>query len=90
MLSRLEEQSQSQSNFVNNASHELKTPIFVLKGYVDMLNDWGKNDKEVLDESLIILKKEIQNMQDLTEKLLFLAKSKNLVVEKKSVNLDTI
>ena len=90
MLSRLEGQSQSQSNFVNNASHELKTPIFVLKGYVDMLNDWGKNDKEVLDESLVVLKKEIQNMQDLTEKLLFLAKSKNLVVEKNSVNLDTI
>ena len=90
MLIRLKEQSQMQIDFVNNASHELKTPIFVLKGYVDMLNDWGKNDKEVLDESLIILKKEIQNMQDLTEKLLFLAKSKNLVVEKKSVNLDTI
>ena len=90
MLIRLKEQSQMQIDFVNNASHELKTPIFVLKGYVDMLNDWGKNDKEVLDESLVILKKEIQNMQDLTEKLLFLAKSKNLVVEKKSVNLDTI
>ena len=90
MLIRLKEQSQMQIDFVNNASHELKTPIFVLKGYVDMLNDWGKNDKEVLDESLVILKKEIQNMQDLTEKLLFLAKSKNLVVEKKSVNLDTV
>jgi len=90
MLIRLKEQSQMQIDFVNNASHELKTPIFVLKGYVDMLNDWGKNDKEVLDESLIVLKKEIQNMQDLTEKLLFLAKSKNLVVEKKSVNLDTV
>ena len=90
MLIRLKEQSQMQIDFVNNASHELKTPIFVLKGYVDMLNDWGKNDKEVLDESLVILKKEIQNMQDLTEKLLFVAKSKKLVVEKKSVNLDTI
>ena len=90
MLIRLKEQSQLQIDFVNNASHELKTPIFILKGYVDMLSDWGKNDKEVLDESLIVLKKEIQNMQDLTEKLLFLAKSKNLVVEKKSVNLDTI
>ena len=90
MLTRLEEQSQSQSNFVNNASHELKTPIFVLKGYVDMLNDWGKNDKEVLDESLIVLKKEIQNMQDLTEKLLFLAKSKNLVVEKNNISLDNV
>ena len=88
MLIRLKEQSQMQIDFVNNASHELKTPIFVLKGYVDMLNDWGKNDKEVLDESLVILKKEIQNMQDLTEKLLFLAKSKNLVVEKNNINLD--
>ena len=88
MLIRLKEQSQMQIDFVNNASHELKTPIFVLKGYVDMLNDWGKNDKEVLDESLVILKKEIQNMQDLTEKLLFLAKSKNLVVEKNNISLD--
>ena len=88
MLIRLKEQSQMQIDFVNNASHELKTPIFVLKGYVDMLNDWGKNDKEVLDESLVILKKEIQNMQDLTEKLLFLAKSKNLVAEKNNISLD--
>ena len=88
MLIRLKEQSQMQIDFVNNASHELKTPIFVLKGYVDMLNDLGKNDKEVLDESLVILKKEIQNMQDLTEKLLFLAKSKNLVAEKNNISLD--
>lgn len=90
MLIRLKEQSQMQIDFVNNASHELKTPIFILKGYVDMLNDWGKNDKEVLDESLVILKKEIQNMQDLTEKLLFLAKSKNLVVEKNNISLDNV
>ena len=88
MLIRLKEQSQLQIDFVNNASHELKTPIFVIKGYVDMLNDWGKKDKEVLDEGLIVLKKEIQNMQELTEKLLFLAKSKNLVVEKNNINLD--
>ena len=88
MLIRLKEQSQLQIDFVNNASHELKTPIFVIKGYIDMLNDWGKNDKEVLDEGLIVLKKEIQNMQELTEKLLFLAKSKNLVVEKNNINLD--
>ena len=90
MLIRLKEQSQMQIDFVNNASHELKTPIFILKGYVDMLNDWGKNDKEVLDESLVILKKEIQNMQDLTEKLLFLAKSKNLVAEKNNISLDNV
>ena len=90
MLIRLKEQSQLQIDFVNNASHELKTPIFVIKGYVDMLNEWGKDDKEVLSESLIVLRKEIQNMQELTEKLLFLAKSKNLVVEKNNINLGNI
>ena len=90
MLIRLKEQSQLQIDFVNNASHELKTPIFVIKGYVDMLNDWGKDDKEVLDEGLIVLKKEIQNMQELTEKLLFLAKSRNLTIEKTNMNLDSI
>ena len=90
MLIRLKEQSQLQIDFVNNASHELKTPIFVIKGYVDMLNDWGKDDKEVLDEGLIVLKKEIQNMQELTEKLLFLAKSKNLIAEKNNINLDNV
>ena len=90
MLIRLKEQSQLQIDFVNNASHELKTPIFVIKGYIDMLNDWGKDDKEVLDEGLIVLKKEIQNMQELTEKLLFLAKSKNLIAEKNNINLDNV
>ena len=50
----------------------------------------GKNDKEVLDEGLIVLKKEIQNMQELTEKLLFLAKSRNLTLEKTNINLDSI
>ena len=90
MLIRLKDQSQLQIDFVNNASHELKTPIFVIKGYIDMLNDWGKNDKEVLDEGLIVLKKEIQNMQELTEKLLFLAKSKNLIAEKNNINLDNV
>ena len=43
-----------------------------------------------MDESIDTLKKEIQNMQDLTEKLLFLAKSKNLVVERQNVGIDIL
>ena len=90
MLIRLKEHSQLQMDFVNNASHELKTPIFVLKGYIEMLSDWGKDDKKVLGESLVTLKAETQNMQELVEKLLFLAKSKNLIIDKHSVNLNSI
>ena len=90
MLMRLKEHSQLQMDFVNNASHELKTPIFILKGYIEMLSDWGKDDKKVLGESLFTLKAETQNMQELVEKLLFLAKSKKLIVDKHSINLNSI
>ncbi|WDD88311.1 sensor histidine kinase [Fusobacterium nucleatum] len=90
MLMRLKEHSQLQMDFVNNASHELKTPIFILKGYIEMLSDWGKDDKKVLGESLFTLKAETQNMQELVEKLLFLAKSKKLIIDKHSINLNNI
>lgn len=90
MLMRLKEHSQLQMDFVNNASHELKTPIFILKGYIEMLSDWGKDDKKVLGESLFTLKAETQNMQELVEKLLFLAKSKKLIIDKHNINLNNI
>ena len=90
MLMRLKEHSQLQMDFVNNASHELKTPIFILNGYIEMLSDWGKDDKKVLGESLFTLKAETQNMQELVEKLLFLAKSKKLIIDKHSINLNSI
>lgn len=90
MIQRIQEQSQKQSDFVNNASHELKTPIFILKGYINMLQRWGKSDMKILEESLQTMKEEVQNMQDLTEKLLFLAKDYSGEIEKRRVSVDEI
>lgn len=75
MMDRIEEGYNSQKRFVSDASHELRTPISVIKGYVNMLDRWGKNDKEILEESINALKNEADNMQDLVEKLLFIARS---------------
>lgn len=75
MMDRIEEGYKSQQQFVSDASHELRTPIAVIKGYVNMLDRWGKNDKAVLDESITAIKNETENMQDLIEKLLFIARS---------------
>lgn len=75
MLDGIEEGYKSQQMFVSDASHELRTPIAVIKGYADMLNRWGKNDKAVLDESVDAIRNEADNMQDLVEKLLFIARS---------------
>jgi len=75
MLDRLEESFVRQNRFVSDASHELRTPISVIKGYIDMLDRWGKDDKEVLEEGIKAIKKETLEMENLVEKLLFLAKS---------------
>lgn len=75
MMDRIEEGYKSQQQFVSDASHELRTPIAVIKGYVNMLDRWGKDDREVLNESITAIKNEADSMQDLIEKLLFIARS---------------
>lgn len=81
MLDELHEMYDKQSMFVSDASHELRTPIAVIQGYASMLDRWGKDDPEVLQESLTAIKTESENMKELVEKLLFLARAdKNRIV----------
>jgi signal transduction histidine kinase len=75
MIDRIQHSYEQQDQFVSDASHELRTPISVIQGYANLLYRWGKNDKEVLDESITAIKIEAENMKDLVEKLLFLARS---------------
>ena len=74
LLSRMKEAQMQQTRFVSDASHELRTPIAVVQGYVNMLDRWGKEDPAVLNESIEALKHESQYMKDLVEQLLFLAR----------------
>lgn len=77
LLSRMRNAYKSQSRFVSDASHELRTPIAVIKGYADMLDRWGKSDEKILDESIAAIKSESENMNKLVEQLLFLARGDN-------------
>lgn len=74
LLRRMQEAKLQQMRFVNDASHELRTPIAVIRGYTDILDRWGKTDEAVLDESIAALKSESEHMHDLVEQLLFLAR----------------
>ncbi|WP_432661840.1 ATP-binding protein [Wukongibacter baidiensis] len=80
MFDKIQSSYEKQNQFVSDASHELRTPISVIQGYINLLDRWGKGDKEVLDESIVAIKGESEAMKDLIEKLLFLARSdKNLL-----------
>ena len=84
LLDSMRESYRQQARFVSDASHELRTPISVIQGYANMLDRWGREDKNVLDESIIAIKIESENMKNLVEQLLFLARGIN---GKTSLNL---
>ena len=83
MLDRIELSYNSQKQFVSDASHELRTPISVIRGYTNMLRRWGKDDPEVLEEAIAAISQETEGMKDLVESLLFLARhdKKTLMME---------
>ena len=74
LLLRMRETYRQQSRFVNDASHELRTPIAVIQGYVNMLERWGKEDESILEESITAIRNEADHMNHLVEQLLFLAR----------------
>lgn len=77
LLDRMRDSYRQQARFVSDASHELRTPISVIQGYANMLDRWGKEDESVLDESIKAIKSESENMKNLVEQLLFLARGIN-------------
>ena len=90
LLRNMKENEKRQMRFVSDASHELRTPIAVIQGYVNMLDRWGKDDEQVLGESIEALKNESQHMKELVEQLLFLARGdsgrQHLNMEKTDLN----
>lgn len=52
MLEQIEGYAKRQTRFVSDVSHELRTPIAVIKGHLGLLQRWGKDDPEILCESL--------------------------------------
>ncbi len=74
LLLRMKETYRQQARFVNDASHELRTPIAVIQGYANMLDRWGKTDEKILGESISAIRNESDHMNRLVEQLLFLAR----------------
>ncbi|GEL67702.1 two-component system histidine kinase PnpS [Marinilactibacillus psychrotolerans] len=71
------------TDFVANASHELRTPITALKGFSETLLDGALEDREVLIEFLEIMLKESSRLDLMVQDILQLSK-----LEQKQVRLN--
>lgn len=92
MIERLQLSFEKQNRFVADASHELRTPIAIIQGYAGLIEQWAKNDPEVLEESIAAIRKEAKGMTSLIEELLFLARgdSGRLVLQKEACQVSAL
>lgn len=77
MMDQVERSFRRQRQFVEDASHELRTPIAIIEGHLAMLRRWGKHDPHVLEESLDASLHELARLKKLTEELLALTAADN-------------
>lgn len=73
MLSRLEQAFDNQRAFIADASHELRTPVAVIRGNVELLRS-GRAQGPHADESLATIEHESIRMSRLLDELLSLAR----------------
>ena len=76
--------------FIGNVSHELKTPIFNIQGYVQTLIDGGINDAEVNMKYLNRANKSVDRMINIVEDLEVISKletdKEELLIEKFNIS----
>ena len=81
MIERLDKTFQSQKHFVADASHELRSPLTVIRGNLDLLRrNLSKADRQ---ESLRALEAETSRMTKIVNDLLLLAEVDSSQLEKK-------
>ncbi len=73
-----------QKQFVEDVSHELRTPTAIVEGHLKLLNRWGKDDPQVLDESLSASLNEITRMKTLVQEMLDLSRAEQVQMHYKN------
>ncbi len=64
---------QAQRDFISHASHELRTPISSLRGFIELLEGGAKEDPRVRDRFLGTMEMEVDRLRRLIEDLFTLA-----------------
>jgi signal transduction histidine kinase len=71
MLDRLEQSFAAQREFIDDAGHELRTPITVIQGHLEFLDD----DPEERQKTIALVTDELERMSRIVNDLIVLAKA---------------
>jgi two-component system, OmpR family, sensor histidine kinase ArlS len=88
MMDEIERLFGQQKQFVEDASHELRTPIAILEGHLSLLQRWGKHNPDILEESLKAATQEVERLKKLVFELLDLSRAEAVTVPNDIVPID--
>lgn len=81
MLDQTQRYINQQSQFVGDVSHELRTPMAIIQGHIQMLQRWGKEKPEILDESIDAIMQETKRMNNLVKEMLDLSRAEQVDIQ---------
>lgn len=88
LLIEFSRMTNEQKKFISLVSHEVRTPIAIMQGYIEIIEDWGYSDKKIFDESVVAIKQEIIKLNSLIEKILFVARKESGAIKLKKENIN--
>ncbi len=88
-IAQLRQMEKYRKEFIGNVSHELKTPIFTIQGYISTLIDGGLEDPAINKKYLLRTEKSIDRMISIVEDLISISKleSGELVLKKEAFDI---
>ncbi|MDK2793399.1 MAG: hypothetical protein PWP75_27 [Caldanaerobacter sp.] len=88
MVKQLSITDKFRKDLIANISHDLKTPLGLIRGYSEMLLDYYGEDKEKREKYLNTVIKETERMSKLVDDVLQLSKLQSGMVEVKEETID--
>lgn len=87
-ITELRNLQEKQKNFITNVSHELKTPLTTILGYVDLLKEQGE-DRRIFETSIGYLESSAERLKRLVDDLIDLSSLKKFEfeIEKRSIDI---
>lgn len=82
-ISKIENTEKMRREFVSNASHELKTPITIISGFIETIKLGHVKDPKQLSHFIDIIENEVKRLNLLTTSLLTLSNSENTLTNNK-------
>lgn len=88
MADTLEKTGNLRTEIVENVSHEMRTPLSIIKGYADLIGEVDTRDSETIKSQLAIISKEADRMDFLLGDILDFAQMQSGMLELKNESFD--